>query len=311
MRSDGSIAGRLPVAWRLVPLVLPAALLIVLVGGCGEVDTRSVVVVSVAPQAFFVERIAGDRVDVEIMIPPGASPHTFEPSIQQMKRVSAAAAWIKIGHPDLLFERDWHDRFVAANPELAVVTGCEGVEFHHHDPHVWVSPEVAEVLAARTEQALSTAFPEHAADFAENLRRLQAEITELDAELASRLEPYRGRRFLVFHPAWGYFAERYGLIQTPIEEGEKEPSPRQLAELVDLARSEHLHTVFVQPQMMEQSARVVARDIGGEVVAIDPLARDWIGNLRQVTELLVESFDESSDAGSSGSPTLPAIGSDA
>ncbi|ANM32127.1 hypothetical protein ABI59_06720 [Acidobacteria bacterium Mor1] len=261
-----------------------------LLAGCGSVETRPVVVVSVEPQAFFVERIAGDRVDVEVMIPPGGNPHTFEPSMAQMKEVSAAVAWIKIGHPDLVFEGDWHDRFVAANPDMEIVTGCQGVEFHHHDPHVWVSPRAAATLARRSGDALMRALPEHADEFTTNLEAVLEEIDRLDRELEAKLEPYRGRRFLVFHPAWGYLADRYGLIQTAIEEGEKEPSPKQLAELVELARSEQLRTVFVQPQMVEHSARVVAQDIGGEVVAIDPLARDWSENLPQVVDRLIESF---------------------
>ena len=261
-----------------------------LLAACDKVETRPVVVVSVEPQAFFVERIAGDRVDVQVMIPPGGSPHTFEPSMSQMKEISAAAAWIKIGHPDLVFEGDWHDRFVAANPDMEIVTGCDGVAFQHHDPHVWVSPRAAATLARRSGDVLMRALPEHADEFTGNLEALLEEIEQLDRELEARLEPYRGRRFLVFHPAWGYLAERYGLVQTAIEEGEKEPSPKQLAELVELARSEHLRTVFVQPQMVEHSAQVVAQDIGGEVVAIDPLARNWSENLPEVVDRLIESF---------------------
>jgi len=155
---------------------------------------------------------------------------------------------------------------------------------HHHesDPHVWTDPRLVKHMVGNIRARLAELDPAHAADFTRNHAAYVAELEALDRKLRALLEPLSNRRFMVFHPAWGYFARAYGLIQVPIEKAGKEPGPRALTDLVEQARREQVQVVFVQPQFSRKSATQVARAIGGRVVAIDPLAAGYAANLCKV-----------------------------
>jgi zinc transport system substrate-binding protein len=254
-------------------------------------EAKPVVAVSVLPQAFIVEQVAGDRVEVEVMIPPGASPATHEPTMQQMDAVSRAALYVKVGHPNFPFERAWLDTILADHDNLPVVDGSAGVRRREGDPHVWVSPGCVRVMADNVAAALSEALPAHGEEFRRNLALFQGKIDALDAEIRRSLEKHRGRKFYVFHPAWGYFAAEYGLEQVAVQEGTGEATPGALAGLIDRARSDSVRIIFVQPQFSRESAELVAREIDGSVLAIDPLARDWLDNLARTAVSLREAFE--------------------
>lgn len=251
---------------------------------------RPIVVVSVLPQAFFVEKLAGGLVDVEVLIPPGANEASFEPTMQQMQAISRAKVYVKVGHPHFLFEAAWLDRLLAGNSAMRVVDGSAGAPQDAEDPHIWVSPACVRAMAGNIAAALVLVLPDQAAAIGANLTAFQSEIDALDADLRTVLKPYAGREFLVFHPSWGYFAHEYGLVQVSIASEAKEPSPKQLASIIDHARSKGIRDIFVQPQFSRQQADLVAQQLGGRVVVIDPLARDWLANLRLVAEALRRSF---------------------
>lgn len=270
-----------------------AAMAFLLAGCAGEpgtVGSRPVVVVSVLPQAGFVERIAGDRVDVEVMLPPGANPTTFEPSISQMQAVSRAVLYVKVGHPDFTFERGWLETLLAQQPGLPVVDSSEGLPTLDEDPHVWVAPRAARSGARRIHEALARLLPEAREELDANLASLLEEIDSVDEEIRRSLKPHRGRAFLVFHPAWGYFAEAYGLEQVSIEHEGKEPNPADLLALLRTVDAEGIRVVLVQPQFSREAAELVAREIGAEVRVADPLARDWAEGLRQVAGALTNAW---------------------
>ena len=161
---------------------------------------------------------------------------------------------------------------------------------HEQDPHVWVSPPLVRHMVGRIQDQLAELAPEHAADFARNHDAFVAELDALDAELRKLLDPLSNRKFMVFHPAWGYFAESYGLTQVSIEREGKEPGARGLAALIDQAKQEKIKVVFVQPQFDKRQARQVAQAIGGVVVAVDPLAPDYADNLHHVGRQFAEAL---------------------
>lgn len=154
------------------------------------------------------------------------------------------------------------------------------------DPHVWLSPARAKVLAAAVRDALTGLDPAGAAEFAANCAAFVAECDALSAEIATLLRELPSRAFLVFHPSWGYFADEFGLTQLAIEAGGSEPGPRELARIVDAARANNIRAIFVAPQFSRRTAEAVAREIGAGLVIADPLARDWAGNLRSVAHAL-------------------------
>ncbi|MGE0083832.1 MAG: metal ABC transporter solute-binding protein, Zn/Mn family [Desulfococcaceae bacterium] len=259
------------------------------------------VFVSIIPQKYFVEKIGGESVQVSVMVAPGAGPHTYEPKPAQMVELSKTRLYFAAGVP---FESTWLDRFAAANPSMRIIFTQEGIEkipmtSHHHeekgeeagrhehegvrDPHIWLSPPLVMVQARNILRALVSANPAHADVYEDRYKDFIREIAELDMEIFRILgEKEIRREFMVFHPAWGYFAQAYGLKQVPVETEGKEPKPADLQKLIEWGKKENIKAVFVQPQYSEKSAGVIASAIGGQVIAADPLAGDWAENLRQI-----------------------------
>lgn len=249
------------------------------------------VAVSVPPQAYLVERIGGDRVEVQVMIPPGTSPALYEPSPRQLVALSRARLYVKVGHPHFLFEETHLEGVLKRLPSVVVIEMVGDGENHpgaeiEEDPHVWLSPAAMKKTAVEIAEALAEIDPEHAAEFRQRQQRLEEEIDRTDAGIRSLLEPLEGRTFVVYHPAWGHFAREYGLEQQAIEQEGKEPSPARLVQLIELARQRDVRVIFVQEGFSEQGARVIANEIGAEVRALDPLALDWSENLMQVARTL-------------------------
>ena len=281
--------------------VLPLALLC---GSCGRSgpeagsDGRPVVFVSVLPHAFFAERIAGGRVAVEPLVGPGQEPHSFEPTAKQMVRLSNAAVYFRAGAPfeDALCRKlpaEDGPRIVDTRAGITLRPAPEheknGHDGHEEpegetDPHVWLSPRLAKAQAATICEALCEADPAGEAEFRKNLAALSAELDKLDAEVRRSLAPLKGRTIYVFHPAFGYFAAEYGLTQRAVETGGKTPGLKHINELIAAARADGVRVIFVQPQFSARTAKTIAAEIGGAVVAIDPLARDYVTNLRHVAE---------------------------
>lgn len=280
-------------------------------GDGGETDGRLGVFVSILPQSWFVERIGGNDVEVFFLVGPGDSPATFEPAPRELVRLAEADLLLTIGVP---FEKMLMPRLEGRHEGLTIRDMSEGVERrrmepaaggrhaqdpghgHDHgpeDPHVWLDPVRAETLARNTRDALVELRPAHRDRYDANLESLIEDLRETHRQLSEMLAPYEGGTVLVFHPAFGYFTDRYGLEQLAIQSGGLEPGPRRLAGTIDRARELGLRTVFAQPQSPSASVRAVAEAIGGEIEVLDPLAPKYLENLdhlgREVREALAEA----------------------
>ena len=250
---------------------------------------------SVLPIKTFVEKIGGEHVDVREMVRPGFNPHTYDPTPQQISALASTVLYIRTGVP---FEKAWMERIHSANPDMQILDVRAGLtlrklELHEHheahddhtnelDPHIWTNPKLAGKMIGRIRDELSELDPKHAAEYARNHDVFLAELEALDHELHELLEPLSNGKFMVFHPAWGYFADRYHLIQVPIEHEGKEPGARRIASLIEHAKHEQIRVVFVQPQFDKRQAGRVAKAIDGAVIAVDPLAANYVENLRRV-----------------------------
>lgn len=244
------------------------------------------VMVSILPQKYFVERVGGDRVKVAVMVEPGASPATYEPKPEQLTALSQAKAYFSIGVP---FEQSWLERIQAANPEMLLVDTAAGIERmpmgasgENRDPHIWLSPTLVKTQAQTIADALAQLDPAYATAYQSRLDSFSADIDGLDATIRQTLDGVSQRKFMVFHPAWGYFARDYGLEQIPIEIGGQEPSAAELAALIERATAEQITVIFAQPEFSTRDAETIASQIGGEVILIDPLNPDWLGNMQTV-----------------------------
>jgi zinc transport system substrate-binding protein len=254
------------------------------------------VVVSILPQKTFVKKIAGDLVDVTVMVSPGASPAVYEPKPSQMKKITKAQIYFSIGVP---FEKAWLPRFKAQNPNMLLYDTSKGIkklpmQEHHHnhhqhssstlDPHIWLSPTLVKIQAKNIADALKKIDPKHKTVYENNLKKFEQEIDELDVRLVKILKPCQGKAMMVFHPSWGYFAKDYGLEQIPIEVEGKEPKSKELVNIIHEAKEEGVKIVFVQPQFSKRTAKVIADSIGAKIVEADPVATNWAENLIQIAK---------------------------
>jgi zinc transport system substrate-binding protein len=260
-------------------------------------DTRQKlkVFVSILPQAYFVGRVGGERVDVSVMVGPGQSPATYEPRPKQMAKLSKASLFFRIGVP---FENVWIERISKANPRMKVIDTRQGLELlpmkaHHHgkgikDPHIWLSLRLVKIQAKNICDAFISEDLDHAAYYEANLRAFHHDLDKLDAEITGILKNLKNRQVMVFHPAWGYFCNDYALEQVPIELEGKEPSAKTLARLIAQAKAEGIRVVFVQKQFSKESAETVAKAIWGKVIQVDPLSREYLQNMRKIAETFVK-----------------------
>jgi zinc transport system substrate-binding protein len=295
-------------------LMISVLAILAVARGAGAQD-KVPVYVSIVPQKYFVQQIGKDLVDVQVMVSPGASPATYEPKPRQMAGISKAKAYFSVGVP---FESRWLKKIAAANPRMKVVATDQGVQkipmaagYHlgepgdadHHegredadddhghdheagglDPHIWLSPPLVKIQARHILTGLQAIDPSHGDRYERNYHDFLRAIDLLDQQLKQIFSGVKDRRFLVFHPSWGYLAQAYGLKMTPIEVQGKDPKPAQLEALIAYARREGIKVVFVQPQFSARSAQLIAGEIGGKVAFADPLAENWADNLLMVAD---------------------------
>lgn len=293
-------------------------------GASGKGGDRSdgpFVFVSIPPQAYFVERIGGPHVAVEVMLESGGSPHGFEPAPRQLARLARADLYFSTG---VGFERQLLARLASGFKNLTVVDTCARIslrtieEHSQHsaaasgsidrrggerhvrvdgregrDPHVWLDPRLVKLQCRAICDALKRADPPRAERYERNFDAFSADLDRLHAEIGTKLAPFRGREFFVFHPAYGYFAEAYGLRQVAIEAGGSGPGSRRLTELIDRMRANGARAIFVQPQASAKQAELIAREIGGAVRPLDPLARDYLANLERMANAIAASLHAS------------------
>lgn len=262
---------------------------------------RPSIYVCIPPQRWLVRQLAEDRVDVGLLLSPGQNPHTYEPTARQVRDVSAADGYLSIGLP---FEQAVISKVRSMNRRLVITDVTAGIPRrsetpHAHetpgghaaeekdcvdgsDPHVWLTPSAMATLASNTVAALAACDPPGRAGYEDRLRQMVADLARLDQEIRALLAPVRGGVMFTYHPSWGYFTDAYGIRQVTIEADGRAPAARQLAERIDLAKREGVRRVFTEPPYDPKPAQTLARQIGAEVVVIDPLAESWDSNLRTI-----------------------------
>ena len=280
------------------------------------------VTTSILPQKYFIEKIGGDKISVNAMVQPGFSPHTYEPKISQMRQLSSSKAYFFIG---VSFENVWLDKFKAANKNLVFVDTTKGIQKismleHSHeededaehghknehedekhdehddyeglDPHVWLDPILVKIMAKNIYVTLVELDSINKEYYQANYENFIQELDALYLELKNSLAEVKGSAFMVFHPSWGYFAQRFDLEQIAVEVAGKEPKPNQMIELIEKAKEHKIKTLFVAPEFSQKSAKVIASTIQGKVVAISPLDEKWNETLRNAAKMIVESHQK-------------------
>jgi zinc transport system substrate-binding protein len=240
----------------------------------------------VEPLAGLVERVAPDLTDVTVLIPAGASPVSYEPSVSRVRAASAADLFVSVGHPAFAWEETWLAGLLGSG-SARLISSSDGCDLIPDDPHVWLSVECARGTAQRVAAAVIQDLPHFADSVGASLERLLDEMDARIQEADSALAPRVGGSFVVLHPAWGYVAREYELRQIAVlDHGSGDAGPAELAEIVRVARASGLRNVIVQPQFATEPAVLVAAELGGTTVLLDPLARDWATSYRRTVQVL-------------------------
>ncbi|MCX5781951.1 MAG: zinc ABC transporter substrate-binding protein [Elusimicrobia bacterium] len=267
------------------------------------------IAVSILPLKYFAEQIGKEKVSVSVMVPPGANPHSFEPKPQSLKELSKADIYVKVGTP-LEFEIQWIGKITSLNKKALVCDSSKGItllnyservlgphseqkEAHHHfgkDPHIWTSLRNGILMAENIKNAMEEIDSENKDFYEINYKKLKKEFEQLDLNIQAKLKPYKNKSFIVFHSAWNYFAREYGLREIPVEIGGKEPTAKELINIVNKAKSEQIKIIFVSPQFSRKSAQVIADEIGGKVIFIDNLAENILKEFIKMSELIIKSY---------------------
>ena len=250
------------------------------------------IAVSILPLAEFAEKIGGDRVQVSVMIPAGTTPHSYEPTPAQLIDLSTAHIYVKVGTP-IEFEIAWLDKILSVNKNMFLCNASQNITLPEPDidPHVWLSPLNAQVMVENIYNTLIEIDPKNKALYHRNKQKYIEELFELNERIKILLGDKKNRKFLVYHPAWSYFANAYDLEQISIETGGKEPTAKGILRIIEQAKRENIHIVFASPQFSTKNAQVIAREIQGEVILINPLEKSYISNLTDIAEQLSRSMD--------------------
>ncbi len=255
--------------------------------------------VSIPPQAFFVKKIANDKVDITVLIPPGSSPATYSPKPSQLKSIKKCSLYFTIGVP---FEKNWLKRFSSINPSMTIIDTTKFIQKiplqsslehkehgHSHgtlDPHVWLDPKCVLKMSKVIETTLSTLDSKNRSLYEKNYLTFSKELAKLQLKIKKDLKKIKKKEFIVFHPSFGYFAKAFGLKQIAIEKGGKEPSLGYIKRVLDFAKEKNIKTIFAEPQFSQKSARYIAKKLGADIVILDPLAYEWDKNLLKIAKSL-------------------------
>ncbi len=274
---------------------------------------KSTIFASILPQRFFIKKIAGDRYDVRIIVREGESPATYEPAPHQMAELSKAKVYFSIGVP---FEKAWLHRIAGAGKKMLLVDTSESItkrqvkdhsqiiksiegavgktdSSHKHlkDPHIWLDPLLVIKQAKKIAETFVLIDPDNAGIYQANLKKFRTELSSLNTGLSDLFRNKKNRLFFVFHPSWGYFADRYKLIQVPVELQGRNPGPRELSSIINIIKKRGGDTIFVQKEFSTSEAETIASALNGRVEVIDPLSEDYINNLVFTAQKIADSME--------------------
>jgi len=299
---------------KQIQVVLILFLTLSLFTACNQkpaTKAKPVVFVSILPQQYFVQRIAGDRYQIEVMIPPGMGHSDYDPTPQQMKELANAKLFFRIGY--IVFEDAWMKTIAANNPGLDIINTSTGTALLHEeesvfethdsgpvhkhndsgiDPHIWLSPKEAKIQAKHYLDAFIKLDPKDSSFYTKNYTSFINDINKLDTTLLRELAPLKGHKFMIYHPALTYLAHDYGLKQISIEFAGKEPTAAYLFKLIDVAKKENIKVVFIQQQYDTKNAAAIAKEINARLITFDHMAPDWLDNMYRLGAMIKKEMSE-------------------
>ena len=267
---------------------------------------KPIVSTTIMPTKFFIEQIAGDELEINVMVPSSADPHTFEPKPSQMKMLEKSDLYFEVG---VEFDEIWLKKIAPDFKNVKFIKTQNGIEkiamnsHHDHDhehekdhdhgnldPHIWLDPILVKTQSKNILNALCETYGEKCEKFNANFYAFEKKLDELDEFAKAKLKDLKEAKFIVYHPSWGYFAARYDLEQIAIEIEGKEPKPADLAKLIEEAKEEGVKVIFVSPQFSKKAALAIASASGANVEEIDHLSGDWLNEMKKTIEIISKSL---------------------
>lgn len=257
-----------------------------------EGDRKDVITVSILPEKYFVERIVGEDYKINVMLPPGASPAAYDPTPRQLKELNNSSVYFRIGY--IPFEKNYIKKFENLNPNMKIIDISKGVDLIKKgktiDPHIWLSPKMVKIQIENIMKAMIRVNPQKSKKYRENYEKVKEKLEKLDKNITRKFKNRKSNKFLVYHPSWTYFAKDYNLDQIAIEIDGKTPTPKNIKNTIDFAKKENIKMILVQKQMSIQSAKIIAQEINGEVIQLDPLAENWYKNMNKIVKIFEEKL---------------------
>lgn len=268
--------------------------------GCSNTSTsealsnKPIIAVSIVPEQTFVEAVCGDLVQVVTIVPPGYSPESYEPTPKELAQLSDASLYFSIGVPveeASILPSLGDIKVVSLAKEAAAVYPERTFESGERDPHIWLSPKRVKVMIEAIEREMASLDPTNSKTYEKNAAEYIAQLDALDKQISAALEGVQNKQFIVYHPAFGYLAEDYGLTMVALEEEGKEATAKHLEEMVDLAKAENIKVIFYQEEIDSSQSAAFAEEIGGKTMQLSPLAANYIENLKNMAEVLSEVME--------------------
>ena len=284
-------------------IIYTLSLLLVTLSGCKppHKDPENTLSVSIEPQKYFLESIVGNKYTVNTAIPAGSNPESYDPSPSQMVNIGKSRMFFKVGN--LGFENTWLNNISINNPNLQIVDCSVGIpiiiddhehEGHSHqgsDPHIWSSPSTALIITKNMYNSMIELDPKNSDYYLDRFEDLEKVILATDSTIQSYLSQAPSKSFIIFHPALSYFADQYGLNQYSIEVEGKNPTPQQMSELIQKAKKDNVKVVFVQEEYDKKNAEPIAKELGAEIVSINPLSYSWNDELIKIAKAIAQKHD--------------------
>lgn len=282
---------------KIVSAVLILAMLILPVGcansaasNTAQADGRPVIAVTIVPEKTFAEAVCKDLARVTAVVPPGNSPENYEPSPREMEQLSGASLYFAMGVPaeDYILPEIADVKIFPLHEEVALEYPDRTFGEDGRDPHIWLSPKRVKVMVAAIAREMGKLDEANKQAYEQNANEYIARLDKLDAKIASALEGVRSKAFIVYHPAFGYLADDYGIQMYALEEEGKEATVRHLQDMIDLAKREGIKVIFYQEEVDSSQSQAFAEEIGGKAVQLEPLAPDYIENLEKMADTIAE-----------------------
>jgi len=255
------------------------------------VEEKPIIAVSIVPEQTFVEAVCGDLVDIVTLVPSGSSPENYEPTAQEMEKFSDASLYFSIGVPTEeanILPNVGDVEVISLQDEVSAVYKDRTFESGERDPHIWLSPKRVKVMVEAIAREISELDPDNKETYEQNAADYIVQLDEVDQEIKDALVGVKSKNFIVYHPAFGYIADDYGLKMYALEEEGKEATAQYLQDMIDLAKEENIKVIFYQEEIDSSQSEAFAEEIGGKTIQLAPLAAEYIDNLKNMAQTMVE-----------------------